>query len=78
MTRDTSSRGLATVIPEAKLHNKLVQEPALDRGVQARIGDQLRSMYDELMTQPVPDRFAELLGRLDGTGGAKTEGERSR
>ena len=29
------------------------------------IGDQLRAMYDELMQQPVPDRFKELLDQLD-------------
>ncbi|MCG7392472.1 hypothetical protein MHY87_06100 [Microvirga sp. ACRRW] len=29
------------------------------------MGDQLRAMYDELMQQPVPDRFKELLDQLD-------------
>lgn len=26
---------------------------------------QLRSMYDTVASQPVPDRFAELIARLD-------------
>ena len=39
-------------------------EPSLDRAVQSRIGDHLRQMYDELVQQPVPDRFVELLSRL--------------
>jgi hypothetical protein len=39
--------------------------PALDRAVQSRIGDHLRSMYDDLTRQPVPDRFRDLLARLD-------------
>nr|WP_281349075.1 NepR family anti-sigma factor [Microvirga thermotolerans] len=37
----------------------------MDKTSQKRIGDQLRAMYDELMQQPVPDRFKELLEKLD-------------
>lgn len=37
----------------------------LGREVQARLGQQLRSMYDEVVNQGVPDRFADLLGQLD-------------
>ena len=47
---------------------QLGPEPALDREIQARIGDKLRSMYDELLEQPVPDRFKELLDRLEKRG----------
>jgi hypothetical protein len=64
MTRDKGKR-LAAVIPEASLTEKLSSNPRLDRTIQTRIGDQLRAMYDELMQQPVPDRFAELLAQLD-------------
>jgi hypothetical protein len=56
---------LARVIPEASLGEKLVPDPKLDSGSQRRIGDQLRAMYDELMQQPVPDRFKDLLDQLD-------------
>lgn len=38
--------------------------PALDRVIQAQIGDKLRSMYGELIEQPVPDRLASILERL--------------
>jgi hypothetical protein len=55
----------ARVFPEASLNEKLSSEPTIDRASQERIGTQLRAMYDELMQQPVPDRFAELLGQLD-------------
>ena len=41
------------------------RQPQLDRPTQTRIGDQLRSMYAELMDQPVPDRFRSLLDQLD-------------
>ena len=37
----------------------------LGRDVQAKIGQQLRAMYDDVVNQGVPDRFAELLNRLD-------------
>ena len=40
----------------------------LGREVQARLGQQLRAMYDEIVNQGVPTRFTELLNRLDGDG----------
>jgi hypothetical protein len=63
----TSDKGnsLAKVIPEESLSDKLLEEPKLDRGIQTRIGDQLRAMYDGLMEQPVPDRFKDLLAKLE-------------
>jgi hypothetical protein len=38
----------------------------LTRDVQARLGQQLRAMYDDVVSQGVPERFADLLNRLDG------------
>jgi hypothetical protein len=67
MTSDKGSR-LAKVIPEESLSDKLTSDPKLDRGIQSRIGDQLRAMYDELMHQPVPDRFKDLLSKLEQDG----------
>ncbi len=63
---------LARVIPEASLGEKLVTDPKLDSTSQKRIGDQLRAMYDELMQQPVPDRFKDLLDQLDKGSSTKT------
>ncbi len=40
----------------------------LGRDVQARLGQQLRAMYDDVVNQGVPDRFAELLNRLENNG----------
>lgn len=40
----------------------------LSREVQARLGQQLRSMYDDVVNQGVPDRFSDLLNRIDDTG----------
>ncbi|MFC3695056.1 NepR family anti-sigma factor [Chenggangzhangella methanolivorans] len=37
----------------------------LDTDVQAHIGRQLRAGYVDILNQPVPDRFLELLAELD-------------
>jgi hypothetical protein len=37
----------------------------LNAEIQARIGHQLRAMYDDVVRQGVPDRFAELIRQLD-------------
>lgn len=47
------------------------QSPALDRTIQAQIGDKLRTMYGELSDQPVPDRLVAILDRL---GASKPQG----
>jgi hypothetical protein len=59
-------KGTAELFPEASLPDRLSSEPSLDRATQERIGDHLRAMYDDLMQQPVPDRFVDLLSRLEG------------
>ena len=43
----------------------------LDRDIQTKIGDQLRAMHDDIVKQGVPDRFVDLLARLDQDGGRK-------
>ncbi|HEX8666110.1 MAG TPA: NepR family anti-sigma factor [Beijerinckiaceae bacterium] len=63
MMTQSKGRGGAKVIPESSLSDEL--EPGLDRAIQERIGDHLRAMYDDLVQQPVPDRFVELLSRLE-------------
>jgi hypothetical protein len=48
---------------------KVNAKPAkLGRDVQARLGQQLRAMYDDVVNQGVPDRFHDLINRLDGSG----------
>lgn len=42
--------------------------PQLDAEIQAKIGRQLGKLYDEMVNQGVPDRFRNLLERLDGPG----------
>ncbi|MBN8994424.1 MAG: hypothetical protein J0H63_10285 [Rhizobiales bacterium] len=36
-----------------------------DSSVERAIGSRLRAYYDELAREPVPDRFVDLLKRLD-------------
>jgi hypothetical protein len=67
MTAEKGTK-LARVIPEASLTDKLATDPKLDSTSQKRIGDQLRAMYDELVQQPVPDRFKNLLDQLEKKG----------
>ncbi len=65
MMASSKGKRTATLIPESSLNDQLSSEPGLDRVIQDRIGDHLRAMYDDLVQQPVPDRFVELLGRLE-------------
>ena len=54
----------------------------LNAEIQSRIGHQLRAMYDDVVRQGVPDRFAELIRKLDvpkpdpqlGNAGEKNDG----
>ena len=39
----------------------------LNAEIQARIGHQLRAMYDDVVRQGVPERFADLIRRLDAS-----------
>lgn len=38
---------------------------SFDRELQAHLGQQLRRLFNETAAQPIPDRFAALLERLD-------------
>lgn len=47
-------------------------KPSLAKGglnaeIQSRIGHQLRAMYDDVVRQGIPDRFAELIRQLDAS-----------
>ena len=41
----------------------------LGRDIQVKIGQQLRAMYDDVIQEGVPDRFADLLRRIDKQSG---------
>lgn len=44
---------------------------SLGRDVQFKIGQHLRTMYDEVVKQGVPDQFSDLLSKLDSSAEAK-------
>jgi len=44
-------------------------DATLGRDIQSKIGEQLRAVYDDVVSQGVPDRFAELLKRLEESDG---------
>jgi hypothetical protein len=39
--------------------------PPIDRGIQTEIGKQLRAIYDDVVNEPVPSKFMELLEQLE-------------
>ncbi|HTO64867.1 MAG TPA: NepR family anti-sigma factor [Bradyrhizobium sp.] len=42
------------------------KQGGLSAEIQSRIGHQLRAMYDDVVRQGVPDRFVDLVRKLDG------------
>jgi Anti-sigma factor NepR len=46
----------------------------LNAEIQSRIGHQLRAMYDDVVRQGVPDRFVDLIRKLDGPDTANSPG----
>jgi len=71
--KDVKSQASRTAVPG--------KQGALNAEIQSRIGHQLRAMYDDVVRQGVPDRFAELIRKLDspedpqgGNSGDKTDG----
>jgi hypothetical protein len=58
--------GPLTQTPHTQGHENLGQHgQALEPDVQAHLGRQLRAVYDEMASQPVPDRFIQLLDALE-------------
>ena len=41
------------------------EDTQIDEHIQRRIGAKLRSYYDELLSEPIPEKFIELLVKLD-------------
>lgn len=48
---------------------------SLGRDIQVKIGQHLRTMYDEVVKQGVPDQFNDLLQKLDDSTGKKDGGD---
>ena len=69
-----SGKRVMTKPQEKPATGEAVKPTGLTTEIQARIGHQLRAMYDEVVRQGVPDRFAELVRRLDGPSAEEGEG----
>jgi hypothetical protein len=72
MNKSRPSRRKTAADPEGSESNPMVE---LTPDIKTKIGQQLRLMYGEVVNQGVPDRFVEILRRLDDPtdGGSKTE-----
>lgn len=44
---------------------KTVRPAPLDPKAQQRIGRQLKALYDDVVTQPIPQHLIDLIGRLE-------------
>jgi hypothetical protein len=68
MTDERKPVGQQKPMQSADTRKEAAKPGKLGREVQARLGQQLRAMYDDVVNQGVPDRFADLLNRLEGNG----------
>jgi hypothetical protein len=57
--RSTTGQPMQGAIDQKKPSAKLSRE------IQAKLGQQLRAVYDDVVNQGVPDRFAALLEQLE-------------
>jgi hypothetical protein len=62
MNKGKPSRRKTAMAPQGSELNPMAQ---LNPDIKTKIGQQLRLMYGEVVNQGVPDRFAEILRRLD-------------
>jgi hypothetical protein len=46
-------------------HGRAASRTGLSEHTRNRLASQLRAMYDTITQQPVPDRFADLIAKLD-------------
>src|SRR6185312_7917212 len=62
----TKFQGLNSRGSVEQVMKEVKKQGGLNAEIQSRIGHQLRAMYDDVVRQGVPDRFAELIRKLDG------------
>ena len=82
-SRGSVEQVMKDVKSQASKNTASGKQGGLNAEIQSRIGHQLRAMYDDIVRQGVPDRFAELIRKLDvpkpdpqlgGAGDPETEG----
>ena len=52
-------------VPAVKKDDDAGKSAGIDPRVQNEIGKHLRAVYDDVISEPVPDRFMELLEQLE-------------
>lgn len=55
----------ANAIQTVEEPNLPAEEPTVDHAIQNHLGRKLKEVYDDLVNQPVPERFRELLQQLE-------------
>ena len=56
---------LSHAYPAAAARKERRRSGKVGDDVQAHIGDRLRTLYEDVLSEPVPDRFLELLSQLE-------------
>ena len=70
----TPAKGAKGNSPQGKRRRQPKAGASVQMQVQHHIGRQLRAVYDDLVSRPVPDRFLELLAQLDRQSAPGTPG----
>lgn len=65
VTTDNADEPAGSVEARAQASGDGAGRRLLDRQMQAALGRQLRAMYDDIASEPVPARFLELLDALE-------------
>lgn len=53
--------------PEGMRNSKTIKSVPLSKELQNHIGSKLRAVYGQMVQEPVPERFSELLKQLSNT-----------
>jgi hypothetical protein len=53
--------------------NSPPEAPKLEPGAQNMLGRELRHMYHQIVSEPVPDRFVRLLDQLEQAEGSRSD-----
>ena len=75
---ETPGVGMADQEQRGNMQNQSESGPSegegLDARLQAQIGQKLKLMFDEVAKAPVPDKFLNLLSKLDGQENTSLDG----
>jgi hypothetical protein len=69
--QDRPTEKIARQTSAVRKNSATSKNSSLTPTIQNKIGQQLRALYSETLNEGVPDRFAELLRKLDENSGSK-------